>query len=176
MDSQKTIPLTLIGLSIVIAIQIVGFALLWNEITSQQQYIYLPTENKQGATTGTQTNPVVAVTRFPTESVLRETIRSVLKQEMSAYAHKLAAAPCVELKAVTDNKENLEANAQAFEKLSNIVDVAIARGQWTMEDTTAASTYSASITENQRRDLMEKVGGAVNGQTMKLSPDAPPVF
>jgi hypothetical protein len=180
MDSQKPISPTLIGLSIVIVIQIAGFTLLWNEITSQQQYIYLPTENSQATTAGTPTNQIVAVTKFPTEAVLRDAIQSTLKQELGPYLRQLATAPEAIKKSIPADppsvKENSPENLQAYEKVRNIVDIAIARGVWSMEDTLAASGASAIITENQRIELMNKIGNAITNQTMKLDPNAPPVF
>jgi hypothetical protein len=179
MDSQKPVPLTLIGLSIVIAIQIAGFALLWNEITSQQQYIYLPTENKQGASTGTQTNPVVAITKFPTESVLREPIQSVLKQELTPYVRQLAAAPEVTQKTSSTEppgvKENSPANIQAFNESTNVVDGAIAQGKWTREDNIALMQYVPYLTHSQRITIMEKIGQAINGQELKMEAIPPPL-
>jgi hypothetical protein len=176
-NNERHISFSPIGLLIVIAIQIVGFALLWNEITSQQQYIYLPTENSRGTTAGAQTNPVVAVTKFPTESVLRETIQSVLKQELTPYARQLAAAPQAQQNPPPIDppgvKENSTENIQAFNDSLNIVDSAIARGKWIRDDTAAILPYSQRLTHSQRKQIMEKMGQAINGQELKLE-DMPP--
>ena len=177
MDSQKPIPPTLIGLSIVIVIQIAGFALLWNEITSQQQYIYLPTENSRGTTAGTQTNPIVAVTKFPTESVLRETIQSVLKQELTPYAHQLAAAPETTQKISPvdspDVKENSPANIQALNEATNVINGAIARGKWTREDYMLLVPHIHQLTLSQHSKLTEQMVQAINRQELKMDGSAP---
>ncbi len=172
MDGKRNIPPYLIGLLVVIAIQIVGFVLLWNEITSQQQYIYLPTENKQGVTTGTQTNPVVAVTKFPTESVLRETIQSVLKQELAPYAHQLAAAPEARRNTTPADppgvRENSPENSQALTAVTSIVSNAIAQGKWTTTDFAALLPYAHQLTTEQRHKIMNEIADAVNRQELQL--------
>jgi hypothetical protein len=180
MEDKKHIPSYLIGFLIVITIQMAGFALLWNKIAAQPEYVYLPATVSEG-TTGVQTPSPVVVVSPPDEKALREIIKTVLEQELAAYA--VCNSPNSSNKkekpsqvSLTGIKENSPENLQAFEKIKNIVDSAIAKGKWTMGDTVAASAYSRSITENQRIELTDKIGNAINSQTMELSPESPPMF
>jgi hypothetical protein len=179
MDGRNPLHLVLAGLSVVITLQIGGFALLWSKDIPLLEYGYLPvTANKTAADSSVNT-PVVVVSP-PDEKALREIIQTVLKQELAPYAHQLAATPVATQKippAIPAGvKENSPENLQAFENIKNIVDMAIAKGKWTMDDTIAASAHSKNITENQRIELINKIGNAINNQTMGLNPESPPTF
>lgn len=177
MENNKTsTPPYIVGLLIVVVIQIAGFALLWNEIISQQQYIYLPTQNNQDTKAGTPTNQVVAVTKFPTEAVLHDAIQSALKQELGPYVHQLATAPEVAQKPIPADppgvKENSPENLQALNAAMGVVQTAISRGAWTSEDNMALFTVTTGLTAAQRYKIMDEIGRAINHQELKI--EAPP--
>jgi hypothetical protein len=180
MENNKTsTPPYIVGLLIVVVIQIVGFALLWNEITSQQQYVYLPTLNNQETKAGTPTNQLLAVTKFPTEAVLHDAIQSALKQELGPYLRQLATAPEAVQKSIPADppgvKENSPENIRAFTDISNILDSAIARGTWTKADAIASLQHGANLTETQRIQMLSKITQAINNQELKIE-ELPPIF
>ena len=78
------------GISIIVAIQLACFALLWNQITTQQEYISLPIS--QATTPGAPVTAVVGVTRQAAESMLRDTIQTVLTQELKSYRQVTTAS------------------------------------------------------------------------------------
>lgn len=171
MDGKKHIPPCLIGLIVVIAIQVAGFALLWEKIVAQQEYVYLSAENSQGATAGAQTTPVVAAIRLPDEGVLRETIQSVLHQELTPYLRQLAVLPETAKTPVVESPgvaANSPANMQALNDTNNIVSGAIARGVWTNENSLALIKKAGRLTRSQREEIMLKIADAVNRQELTL--------
>ncbi len=178
MDGKRNIPPYLVVLLIVVTMQMIGFALLWNAVTSQQQYIYLPTQNNQDTTAGAQTNTVVAVTKFPTESVLRETIQSVLKQELASYARQLTASPEARQNTsanTPDVKENSPENAQAFTEATTTVGTAIAQGKWTRAYSLSLQRINPHLTHDQRRKILENIADAINRQELSLEDTIPPL-
>jgi hypothetical protein len=177
MDGKRLISSYLGGLFIVVIVQVAGFALLWNEITAQRQDIYLPTLNSQTATVRDRTNSVAAVTRLPSEVVLHDTIQSTLKQELGPYMRQLAAATetmqKVSMPEPPGVMENSPENTQAFNRITNIVSTALARGKWLNSDNLAALPYASGLTESQKTKILEKVMGAINRQELDINEAAP---
>jgi hypothetical protein len=180
MDNKKHIPSYLIGLLIVVAIQISGFALLWKKIVAGPEYIYLsaasntagyPTETNVGMT------PSVGIDKTAVENILRETVQSVLKQELREYLSQAVSRTETTSKQTsadpTGVKENSPANAQASAWASNIVSAAIARGVWTREDNVTLIPHVSQLTQSQRYQIMDEIGQAINRQELKIE-DAPP--
>ncbi len=172
MDKKRNI-----GLLIVTAIQIVGFALLWNKIAERQEYVYLPVENNQGVSAGTPATPVVAAIRLTDESTLRQIIQSVLKQELASYTHQLAATPeTMQMTFPVDPpnvKENSPANVAALNESSNVVNSAIAQRKWTLHDATALQPHVHQLTLPQRTKLMDEIVTAINRQELVLEAPVP---
>ncbi len=178
MDSKKHFLSYLISLFIVVTIQIAGFTLLWNKMAVQQEYVYLPTGNNPGVNAGTQTTPVVAAIKLTDESMLREIIQSVLKQELASYARQLNTAPQSMQNIpndLPDVKENSPTNIQALNESTNIVSGAIAQGKWTREDNVALMSHVHQLTRSQRYKIMDEIGQAINRQELKIE-DAPPAL
>lgn len=177
MENKKTSTPYVVGLLIVVAIQIAGFALLWNEITSQQQYVYLPTQNNQETKAGTPTNQIVAVTKFPTEAVLHDAIQSALKQELGPYVRQLATAPEAAQKiTIADSsnvKENSPENAQTFSRAVSMVEAAIASGEWTNDDLQEIAPQLSNLSDAQRIQIIEKLMNAINNQQLKVHAGMP---
>lgn len=160
---QKTYyTLPLVCLITVIAIQIIGFTLLWNAITLQRQYVYLPTENNHVGvgTTGEQSASIVSVTKFPTEAVLRNAIQSTLRQELGAHLSQLSTVHQTQQNLPPidppDVKENSTENVQAFTSSMSVIETAIASGKWTSEDNIIISQYLPKLTISQNHALREK--------------------
>jgi hypothetical protein len=165
-----------IGLFIVTAIQIVGLTLLWNKIAEQQGYVYMPTASGQETTAGAPIPPIT-VTKFPTESVLRETAQTVLKQELDPYVRQLAAAPEATQKVAPVDppnvKENSTENLRALQQANGIVDLALANRVWTGQDNMALLRHVVKLTSAQRSQLMQKLYGAINRQELRVTGDIP---
>ena len=160
------------GISIIVAIQLACFALLWNQITTQQEYISLPIS--QATTPGASATTAVGVTRQAAESMLRDTIQTVLKQELAPY-RQVATAPAEKQKtAATETvKENSPASIEAFNRATTVVNGAVAQGKWTIEDNMALSSTTQHLTDSQRRKILDEIGNAVNRQELKIDGPLP---
>ncbi len=176
MDGKRLVPLFLIGLFIIVAVQIGGFALLWSKDTPPPK-VYPPVATDEPSAALPATAPVVVVSP-PDEKALREIIQAVLEQELATYARQLAAAPNATQKTVlaepTDVKENSPENVQAFSAATNIVQAAIAQSMWSEQDNINLSQYAHSLTTSQRRELIKQVAGAIHRQELKTK--AIPMF
>jgi ABC-type transporter Mla subunit MlaD len=177
MGNKKTsTPLYFVGLLIVAAIQLVGFALLWDKTTTQPEYVYLPAANNdQPAIAGVP--PTIAIDKTLIENTLREAIQSALKQELAPYARQLTAtsdAPPKTLPADSPGvKENSPENSQALTAVTSIVSHAIAQGKWTTTDFAALLPHAHQLTSEQRYKIMDEIADAVNRQELELETPFP---
>lgn len=160
------------------AIQMLGFYLLWDKISTPQAYVYMPAAGSSETIAGTPTSPVT-VTQFPTESALRETAKAVLKQELDPYLRQLAAAPEASIKhkaAPVDFphvKENSPENLQAAQQANSIIDLALAKKVWTEQDSLALLRYVFNLTSAQRAQLAQKLYGPINRQELQVTGSIP---
>jgi hypothetical protein len=175
MDSRDPPHLVLAGLSVVIAVQIGGFALIWSKNAPPPEYVYLPATTDKTTADSPVNTPIVVVSP-PDEKALRQIIQAVLEQELAPYARQLVAAPEASKKMVPAGppsvKENSPENIQALNAASNIVQGAMARGAWTNEDNMALFSMASGLTPDQRYRIMDGIGGAINRQELKI--EAPP--
>jgi len=173
MENRKHIPSYLTGSLIVVAIQIAGFALLLNKMAAGVEYIYLPTvPNTAVSPAEPRVAPSVGIDKAVVENIFREVIQSALKQEIAPYVRQLTAAFNTPPKALPADpsgvKENSPANEQAFSEAMNIAGSAIAKGKWTEADVLALQLHKNNLTSDQRTQLMEKIGNAINNQELKM--------
>jgi hypothetical protein len=178
MDNKKHIPSYLIGLLIVVAIQIAGFALLWEKITAGPEYIYLPAaSNMAGSPAGPKVAPSVGIDKAAVENILREAIQSAFKQEIAPYVRQLTATSNAPPKALPDDppgvKENSPENSQALTAVTSIVSHAIAQGKWTTTDFAALLPHAHQLTSEQRHKIMDEIADAVNRQELELETPFP---
>lgn len=170
MDGKRLAPLALIGLFIISAVQIGGFALLWGKDTSPPEYVYLPaTADKSAAVTPVNT-PVVVVSP-PDEKALRGIIQAVLQQELNNYLSHQSTMSNNGLSTIKNPPtviENSPQNIQAYNETSVIIDNAIMGGMWDRTTNDALLPYIAHLTPAQRIQLLEKIGDAINRQELKV--------
>lgn len=166
MDGKRLAPLFLIGLFIIVALQIGGFALLWSKNTPPSEYVYLPTTADKTTADSAVKTPVVVVSP-PDEKALREIIQMVLKQELSGYTQNLGVPKTT---SASENrvKENTPINVEANTQASTLVDAAIAKQVWTDEDSMRLAPYTGQLTMAQREILLRKIADAVNSQQLVL--------
>lgn len=138
---------------------------------SQPQVVYIPTDKSDPATA--LTVPTIAV-KLPDEKILRDMIQTVLKQELDPYLHQIASnrTPEVVPNAV-QVKSNTSVNREALEQSTIIVDSAIATGSMTSQQSAELGAYANRLTMEQRAQLMEKIGRAVNEQRLDLQGSIP---
>jgi hypothetical protein len=176
MDGKRSIPPSLIGLVIFIAIQIGGFALLWGKDTPPPEYVYLPATADKTAADSSANTPVVVVSP-PDEKALREIIRIVLEQELAPYARQLATtAGAASKTALIDTptvKENSPENIQALTTITGVVSNALAQGKWTTTDFAAVLPYAHQLTDDQRIKFINEIANAVNRQELELETTFP---
>jgi len=140
---------------------------------SQPQVVYIPTDKSDPATAAALTVPTIAV-KLPDEKILRDMIQIVLKQELGPYLHQIASnrTPEVVPNAV-QIKSNTSVNREALEQSTIIVDSAIATGSMTSKQSAELGAYANRLTMEQRAQLMEKIGRAVNEQRLDLQGSIP---
>jgi hypothetical protein len=175
MENKKHIPSYLIGSLIVVAIQIAGFALLWDKIATQQEYIYLPATVSEG-TTGAQTAAPIIIGRPPDEKLFRDMIQSVLKEELASYKHQLVENRPGQknIPPHSDVKENSPANIRAFNEATTTVETALAAGTWTQEDNMKMMQQAQQLTPAQKMRILNDIANAINRQ--ELHPQTLPLF
>lgn len=163
-----------LGIFIIVAIQLACFALLWNQITTQQEYVSLPIS--QATTPGAPATAAVGVTRQAAESMLRDTIQTVLKQELAPYRQVVTSSEEKQKMAEIDAiKEKSPANIQAFNEAKTIISSAIAQGKWSNEDNMAIAQQAIHLTDEQHNKLLDSVLSAINRKEIKID-DALPIF
>ena len=91
MEIRRSIPPGL-GLFIIIAVQIGGFALLWGKDAPPPQYVYLPNAADKQSTDSSVNTPVVVVSP-PDEKALRELIRATLEKELEGFVQRVVVNP-----------------------------------------------------------------------------------
>lgn len=114
--------------------------------------------------------PVFVIDNKSLERTVREVIQTVLKQELSSYVRQPMAekATSTDIDSSRDVKENTAINSQAFAEVSAVVDRAIALGVWTANDNMIVSSSVTHLTLEQRREVLDKVVRAINGQRLKI--------
>lgn len=180
MDSNKKNILSLIILLLIFtAVQIGGFFLLWAKTTDRPEYVHVSNNHNESIPTeGNNASHITAI-RILDENTFRETVRSILKQELSTYLDQLAIASEKSQKIIASQSqyivENSTTNVQAWNESTNIVDGSLAQGVWTKENSMALIQYADQLTPSQRIKIMEKIAGAVNRQELKIE-DFPPAL
>ena len=171
MDGKNLPRPALAGLFIIIVVQIGGFALLWSKDALPPEYVYLPTTADKTVTDSPVNTPVVVVAP-PDEKALREIIQTVLEQELAPYTQRFTTASNTTQKIIPVDplgvKENSPENVQAFTNISNIVDSALAKGEWTNADSAALIPSISNLSPSQRIYFADKVTRAINNQEFKL--------
>lgn len=153
----------------ILLIQIIGFMFLWTKISESQQVVaptpIVPIIDPEST---------IAAMKPPNEELLRESIQTILKDEIQAYLRQVreeksrsdtatasTATPAARprLRAKVNPQVTLESHA--------IVDRALAAGVWTDNDNNALLRLSPQMSEAQRVELLEKLFGAINQKQLK---------
>lgn len=175
MDSRRSIPLGLVGLFIIIAVQIAGFALLWSKDAPPSEYVYLPATADKTSNTSPTSAPVVVVSP-PDEKALRKIIQAVLEQELTSYVRRsnTVSTTTQKLQKRQEIEEGSAINTQAWLGAVNVVETALARGTWAHSDNISILPFLPELTEAQRQKLHEKISGAIHQQLLRT--DDIPIF
>lgn len=164
--------LLLIG---IILIQIGGFVVLWMKIPETTPAA--PTHLAQPPLPVIDPATAIAAMKPPDEQLLRESIRTILKDELQTYLHqtreekpRLAASGGG---ATVRPRPRIEASPQVAQQAHAIVDRALAAGVWTDTDNNALLKLAPQLSEAQRVELLEKIFGAINRQQLKATGSLP---
>lgn len=172
MDNKKTY--SVLGLLIVVAIQLAGFALLWNKMAAQPEYVYLPSPTNSGAEA--QAPAPIIIGKPTDEKLFRGMIQSVLKEELASYKHQLVENRPGQknIPPHSDVKENSPANIRAFNEATTTVETALAAGTWTQEDNLKMMQQAQQLTPAQKMKILNDIASAINRQ--ELHPKTLPLF
>ncbi len=149
--------------------QIAGFAVLWMKIP--EPHATVKTAVVAPAIPSVDPNSIAFATKVPQEQILRDTIDSVLKQELAPYLAQATAAHAraaqqVQL-GVSGRQPASAASVQAAQQCNAVVDRALASGVWTDADSGALLRAAPQLSEAQRVALLDKIFGAINQQELK---------
>ena len=161
--------LLLIG---ILLIQISGFVFLWMKI---------PEPAPVTSVLATPIVPIIdpestiAAMKPPDEQLLRESIQTILKDEIQTYLHQVreekprtaTANTAASIAPAVRPRPRVEASPQVALESHAIVDRALAAGVWTDNDNNALLKLSPQMSEAQRVELLEKLFGAINRQQLK---------
>lgn len=151
----------------VLAVQVVGFGVLWGR-HSEPETIFIPTGTGPGvADAGGQPVPVTAI-KLPDAESLRTSVRSVLQEELRAYVQQVSGGASPREAEAARIAQDPKGNAEAFAQSNTVIDQAVSRRTWTMEDNAALLPNIAKLNESQRNELTQKFHGALNRQELKL--------
>lgn len=157
----------------VIVVQIVGFGALWAR-HSEPETIFIPTGT--GATTAADTAgqsiPVTAI-KLPDTDSLRASVRSVLQEELRTYVRQASGGVSAQEAEAARIAQDPKGNAEALMQSNAVIDQAVSRRTWTMEDSAALLPNVAKLSESQRIELAQKFHGALNRQELKLMSPPP---
>ncbi len=153
----------------IILVQIAGFAVLWMKIP--QPVTPVKTAAVTPAIPSVDPSSIAFATKIPQEQILRDSIDSVLKQELAPYLAQAAAAHAGAAQqlqhGVSDRHPASAASARAEQRSNAVVDRALASGVWTDADSGALLRAAPQLSETQREALLEKIFGAINRQELK---------
>lgn len=174
-ERKKIGPHRLLLMGIII-IQISGFAFLWMKITETTQSTAHSPPIIDPAT-------AIAAMKPPDEQLIRESIRTILKDELQTYVEQLQQQQqqlqklqahqgkpplaTTGVEADTSPRSRPPASPQVAQQTMAIVDRALAAGVWTDADNNALLKLSPQLSEAQRVALLEKIFGAINRQQLK---------
>ena len=117
------------------------------------------------------------VTGLPDSDLLRAAVREVVREELRDFireARGYERAPG-SANAADQTAIDPKLNAEALTQAGRIVDQALARKTWTMEDNTMLIRHVGGLTPAQRIALTEKLLGAINRQEVKPMDILPPL-
>lgn len=151
----------------VIAVQVVGFGALWSR-HSEPETIFIPAAT--GATTPDTTGQSIPITaiKLPDTDSLRASVRSVLQEELRAYVRQVSGGVSAQEAEAARIAQDQKGNVEAFMQSNTVIDQAVSRRTWTMEDSAALLPNIAKLSESQRLELTQKFHGALNRQELKL--------
>jgi hypothetical protein len=160
----------------IILIQIGGFAFLWWKISDSAS---VPVASQPIIDPAT----AIAAMKPPNEQLIRESIRTILKDELQTYVEQLQqqqqqlqklqarqakSRPAAAGADVAVAPRALpQASPQVAQETMAIVDRALAAGVWTDADNNALLKLAPQLSEAQRVALLEKIFGAINTQRLK---------
>jgi hypothetical protein len=121
-----------------------------------------------------------AVTALPDSDLLRAAVREIVREELrdfirEARSHERTPGSANAAKAADQPAVDPKRNAEAVTQAGQIVDLALARKTWTMDDNMALIPHVARLTPEQRTALTEKLLGAINRQELKPVGAMPPL-
>ncbi|MHB8453300.1 MAG: hypothetical protein ACYDDO_01125 [Acidiferrobacterales bacterium] len=149
--------------------QIAGFAVLWMKIP--QPVTVVKTAAVAPAIPAVDPNSIAFATKVPQEQILRDSIDSVLKQELAPYLAEAAAAHAGTAQqaqlGASGRRAASAASVQAAQRCNAVVDRALAIGVWTDADSGALLRAAPQLSETQRVALLDKIFGAINQQQLK---------
>lgn len=153
----------------VMLLQVGGFAFLWMKISATPPAA--TTFKLDPATT-------LAAVKPPDQPLMRESIRSLLKEELQPYVEQLqqktsSRPPAGAAGNAVAARPHTPANPQAGQQSLAIVDRALATGVWTDADNNALLKLTPHLAETQRIELLEKIFGAINRQQLKATGSLP---
>lgn len=151
----------------IIAVQVVGFGALWSR-HSEPETIFIPATTGAAIsdTTG-QSIPITAI-KLPDTDSLRASVRSVLQEELRAYVRQVSGGVSAQEAEAARIAQDPKGNVEAFMQSNTVIDQAVSRRTWTMEDSAALLPNIAKLSESQRLELTQKFHGALNRQELKL--------
>ena len=171
-ERKKIGPHRLLLMGIII-IQISGFAFLWMKISEAPSAGPPPIIDPATA---------IAAMKPPDEQLIRESMRTILREELQAYVEQQQKLPAHPGKARPTTADAAEAgsprsrtpvNPQVTRQAMAIVDRALGTGVWTDADNNALLKLAPQLSEAQRVELLEKIFGAMNRQQLKATGSLP---
>lgn len=153
----------------ILLIQISGFVFLWTKI-SESQRVAAPTP----IVPIIDPESTIAAMKPPNEELLRESIQTILKDEIQAYLRQVReekprsdTATASTATPAARPRPRAKVNPQVALESHAIVDRALAAGVWTDNDNNALLRLSPQMSEAQRVELLEKLFGAINQKQLK---------
>ena len=161
-------------LIVVMLLQLGGFVFLWMKMSEAPGAGKFPPMSDQVTT--------LAAMKPPDEQLIRESIRTILREELQSYVEqqqKLPARPgnarpsTTETEAAPGPRPRAPASPQVTQQAMSIVDRALGTGVWTDADNNALLKLAPQLSEAQRVELLEKIFGAMNRQQLKATGSLP---
>lgn len=116
-----------------------------------------------------------AVADLSETALLRAAVREVLRQELDAYlsASSLAAHPPQARATVAESDP--KANAAAYAQSRQVIDQALARGKWSVDDNAVLVQFAGALSQTQRTELLEKFSDAISRKQIPVPSVMPPL-
>ena len=159
-------------LSCVLIVQVMGFALLWQQNNSSENEVTANMLGEVPKLQGNKPNQIAAgaITKADDEQLLSQ-IREIIRQEVEAAIQQNKLQPDSDRTLAADSNDNLE----AFTQSSTIIEDALSSGVWKQDNNNAILQHASKLTLAQRVELLDKISGAINQGMLDLEATPPPL-